>query len=216
VATAIKDLPSEVLEMIANNLDLKDLAPCRLVSKSMSEAANNRFAKVFFSRRFHVASSYSVKALVDITAHPFFGKHVTAVIMDGVRMTKHRSRGGPTLWTDPYDEEEEMKVPAFSTTPLSDQVNAKTSSKRSLRISKDTATASRSVSEIASTTTESEVSDARRFSTAKSCTPTLWQRRWHSLSQQPKQLIVLSTSYMSTSKEKQEKTTARSLFVLRR
>ncbi|TIA66072.1 hypothetical protein D6C77_00348 [Aureobasidium pullulans] len=110
VATAIKDLPSEVLEMIANNLDLKDLAPCRLVSKSMSEAANNRFAKVFFSRRFHVASSYSVKALVDITAHPFFGKHVTAVIMDGVRMTKHRSRGGPTLWTDPYDEEEEMKV----------------------------------------------------------------------------------------------------------
>ncbi|KEQ81538.1 hypothetical protein M438DRAFT_75366 [Aureobasidium pullulans EXF-150] len=95
--------------MIANNLDLKDLAPCRLVSKSMSEAANNRFAKVFFSRRFHVASSYSVKALVDITAHPFFGKHVTAVIMDGVRMTKHRSRGGPTLWTDPYDEEEEMR-----------------------------------------------------------------------------------------------------------
>ncbi|THW64372.1 hypothetical protein D6D20_02903 [Aureobasidium pullulans] len=113
VATAIKDLPSEVLEMIANNLDLKDLAPCRLVSKSMSEAANNRFAKVFFSRRFHVASSYSVKALVDITAHPFFGKHVTAVIMDGVRMTKHRSRGGPTLWTDPYDEEEEM----YNTTP---------------------------------------------------------------------------------------------------
>ncbi|THX81805.1 hypothetical protein D6D04_03863 [Aureobasidium pullulans] len=109
MATAIKDLPSEVLEMIANNLDLKDLAPCRLVSKSMSEAANNRFAKVFFSRRFHVASSYSVKALVDITAHPFFGKHVTAVIMDGVRMTKHRSRGGPTLWTDPYDEEEEIR-----------------------------------------------------------------------------------------------------------
>ncbi|TIA37831.1 hypothetical protein D6C78_04453 [Aureobasidium pullulans] len=113
MATTIEDLPSEVLEMIANNLDHKDLAPCRLTSKSMSEAANNRFAKVFFSRRFHVASSYSVKALVDITAHPFFGKHVTAVIMDGVRMTKHRSRGGPTLWTDPYDEEEEM----YNTTP---------------------------------------------------------------------------------------------------
>ncbi|THV72159.1 hypothetical protein D6D27_09778 [Aureobasidium pullulans] len=109
VATTIESLPSEVLVMIAKNLDHKDLAPCRLASKSLSEAANNRFAKVFFSRRFHVASSYSVKALVDITAHPFFGKHVTAVIMDGVRMTKHRSRGGPTLWTDPYDEEEEMR-----------------------------------------------------------------------------------------------------------
>ncbi|CAD0040187.1 unnamed protein product [Aureobasidium pullulans] len=99
--------------MIAKNLDHKDLVPCRLASKSLSEAANNRFAKVFFSRRFHVASSYSVKALVDITAHPFFGKHVTAVIMDGVRMTKHRSRGGPTLWMESYDEEEEM----YNTTP---------------------------------------------------------------------------------------------------
>ncbi|THW01829.1 hypothetical protein D6D25_08652, partial [Aureobasidium pullulans] len=108
MATTIKDLPSEVLEMIANNLDQKDLAPCRLASKSLSEAANNRFAKVFFSRRFHVASSYSVKALVDITAHPFFGKHVTAVIMDGVRMTKHRSQSGPVLWMEPYDEEGEM------------------------------------------------------------------------------------------------------------
>ncbi|TIA31012.1 hypothetical protein D6C79_09532 [Aureobasidium pullulans] len=108
MATAIKDLPSEVLEMIANNLDLKDLAPCRLVSKPMSEAANNRFAKVFFSRRFHVASSYSVRALVDITAHPFFGKHVTAVIMDGVRMTKYRTRSRSILWVDHYDEEEEM------------------------------------------------------------------------------------------------------------
>ncbi|THY29502.1 hypothetical protein D6D00_03489 [Aureobasidium pullulans] len=113
MATTIEYLPNEVLEMIANNLDPKDLAPCRLVSKSMSEAANNCFAKVFFSRRFHVASSYSVKALVDITAHPFFGKHVTAVIMDGVRMTKHRSRAGPILWMDPYDEEEEM----YNTTP---------------------------------------------------------------------------------------------------
>ncbi|THZ39850.1 hypothetical protein D6C90_06004 [Aureobasidium pullulans] len=113
MATTIEYLPNEVLEMIANNLDPKDLAPCRLVSKSMSEAANNRFAKVFFSRRFHVASSYSVKALVDITADPFFGKHVTAVIMDGVRMTKHRSRGGPTLWMDPYNEEEGM----YYTTP---------------------------------------------------------------------------------------------------
>ncbi|THY40806.1 hypothetical protein D6C98_09508 [Aureobasidium pullulans] len=113
MATTIKDLPSEVLEMIANNLDHKDLAPCRLASKSLSEAANNRFAKVFFSRRFHVASSYSVEALVDITAHPFFGKHVTAVIMDGVRMTKHRSRDCPTLWMNALDEEEE----AYKTAP---------------------------------------------------------------------------------------------------
>lgn len=108
MATTIESLPSEVLVMIAKNLDHKDLAPCRLASKSLSEAANNRFAKVFFSRRFHVASSYSVKALVDITAHPFFGKHVTAVIMDGVRMTKHRSQSGPVLWMEPYDEEGEM------------------------------------------------------------------------------------------------------------
>ncbi|THY78406.1 hypothetical protein D6C86_02800 [Aureobasidium pullulans] len=108
MATTIKDLPSEVLEMITNNLNPKDLAPCRLVSKSMSEAANNRFAKVFFSRRFHVASSYSVKAVVDITAHPFFGKHVTAVIMDGVRMTKYRTRSRSILWVDRFDEEEEV------------------------------------------------------------------------------------------------------------
>lgn len=107
MATTIEDLPSEVLVMIANNLDHKDLVPCRLESKSLSEAVNNRFAKVFFSRRFHVASSYSVNALVDITAHPFFGKHVAAVIMDGVRMTKHRTRRCSMLWVDPYDEEEE-------------------------------------------------------------------------------------------------------------
>ncbi|THX82046.1 hypothetical protein D6D05_03985 [Aureobasidium pullulans] len=108
MATTIEGLPNEVLVMIANNLDHKDLAPCRLASKSLSEAANNRFAKVFFSRRFHVASSYSLKALVDITAHPFFGKHVTAVIMDGVRMTKHRSRAGPILWKKPCYVEGEM------------------------------------------------------------------------------------------------------------
>ncbi|KAG2168263.1 hypothetical protein JADG_008002 [Aureobasidium aubasidani] len=108
IATTIEGLPNEVLVMIANNLDHKDLAPCRLASKSLSEAANNRFAKVFFSRRFHVASSYSLKALVDITAHPFFGKHVTAVIMDGVRMTKHRSRAGPILWKKPCYVEGEI------------------------------------------------------------------------------------------------------------
>ncbi|KAH0020210.1 hypothetical protein KCU78_g6539, partial [Aureobasidium melanogenum] len=79
------DLPTEVLVEIFDHLPDKDLSTVRLVCKKLCDAATPRFAKVYFTERFHVVSPYSIDALIKITEHPIFGDFVKTVAICGAR-----------------------------------------------------------------------------------------------------------------------------------
>ncbi|KAH0352636.1 hypothetical protein KCU83_g3561, partial [Aureobasidium melanogenum] len=70
------DLPTEVLVEIFDLVPDKNLSTVRLVCKRLCDAATPRFATVNFTERIHVASPYSISALIKITEHPVFGGYV--------------------------------------------------------------------------------------------------------------------------------------------
>ncbi|KAG9849959.1 hypothetical protein KCU98_g4674, partial [Aureobasidium melanogenum] len=82
VHTDILDLPLEVLERVVSFVDARDLIALRSTCKKLEKAATSSFAHQFIKCRRHVLSTHSLKALVDIAAHPYFGKFVEAVILD--------------------------------------------------------------------------------------------------------------------------------------
>lgn len=63
-------------------VDARDLVALRSTCKKLEKAATSSFAHQFIKCRRHVLSTHSLKALVDIAAHPYFGKFVEAVILD--------------------------------------------------------------------------------------------------------------------------------------
>ncbi|KAG9751392.1 hypothetical protein KCU73_g6345, partial [Aureobasidium melanogenum] len=79
------DLPTEVIVKIFDHLPNKDLSTVRLVCKELCNAVTPRFAKVYFTERTHVVSSYSIDALIKITEHPIFGDFVKTVAICGAR-----------------------------------------------------------------------------------------------------------------------------------
>ena len=76
-------LPPEVLTLIFTNPS--DLVAIRSVCKKFCKAADRAFALEFFSTRDHVASPYSINALVAISAHSFFGPFVKTIKMNAFR-----------------------------------------------------------------------------------------------------------------------------------
>ncbi|KAH0143446.1 hypothetical protein KCU67_g13555, partial [Aureobasidium melanogenum] len=82
VHTDILDLPFEVLERVVSFLDARDLIALRSTCKKLEKAATSSFANQFMKCRRHVLSVYSLKTLVDIAAHPYFGKFIEAIILD--------------------------------------------------------------------------------------------------------------------------------------
>ncbi|KEQ59067.1 uncharacterized protein M437DRAFT_20872, partial [Aureobasidium melanogenum CBS 110374] len=74
-------MPSEILSLIVNLVDSQSLKTLRLTNKRLCAISSGPFAKRHFSERKHVASTYSMEALVQITAHPFFGKFVKTVVI---------------------------------------------------------------------------------------------------------------------------------------
>ncbi|KAG9563847.1 hypothetical protein KCU71_g6454, partial [Aureobasidium melanogenum] len=82
VHTDILDLPFEVLERVVSFVDARDLIALRSTCKKLEKAATSSFANQFMKCRRHVLSVYSLKALVDIAAHPYFGKFIEAIILD--------------------------------------------------------------------------------------------------------------------------------------
>ncbi|KAG9676728.1 hypothetical protein KCU99_g3535, partial [Aureobasidium melanogenum] len=79
------DLPTEVLVEIFKHVPDEDLLSARLVCKKLCDAATPQFAKVYFTERTHVVSSYSIDALIKITEHPIFGDCVKTVAICGAR-----------------------------------------------------------------------------------------------------------------------------------
>ncbi|KAG9966134.1 hypothetical protein KCU61_g1050, partial [Aureobasidium melanogenum] len=68
----------------------KNLSTVRLVCKRLCDAATPRFATVNFTERIHVASPYSISALIKITEHPVFGGYMKTVGICGAIRLKER------------------------------------------------------------------------------------------------------------------------------
>ncbi|KAG9656512.1 hypothetical protein KCU64_g5828, partial [Aureobasidium melanogenum] len=84
------DLPTEVLVEIFDLVPDKNLSTVRLVCKRLCDAATPRFATANFTERIHVASPYSISALIKITEHPVFGGYVKTVGVCGAIRLKER------------------------------------------------------------------------------------------------------------------------------
>ncbi|KAG9519703.1 hypothetical protein KCV07_g4750, partial [Aureobasidium melanogenum] len=87
---SLPGMPTEILSLIINLVDSESLKTLRLTNKRLCAISSGPFAKRHFSERKHVASAYSMEALVKITAHPFFGKFVKTASPDlasSVRVT---------------------------------------------------------------------------------------------------------------------------------
>jgi hypothetical protein len=78
------DLPTEILVEIFRDRD-QDLASLRLTCKQLCNAVTRRFGIVNFTERSHVVTPYSIRALIEITEHPEFGKYVESVSICCIR-----------------------------------------------------------------------------------------------------------------------------------
>jgi hypothetical protein len=78
-------MPPEILLNVIDLAGRESLPALRLTNKYLCAVSNTPFATLHFSERRHVQSEYSMDALVEITAHPFFGKFVKTVILSGSR-----------------------------------------------------------------------------------------------------------------------------------
>ncbi|KAK6005376.1 hypothetical protein QM012_008155 [Aureobasidium pullulans] len=75
----VPTLPNEVISMIAHECDPVDLKNMCLASKLMHQVSTEPFARKKFSRRRFIFTYQSMKALIDITAHTVFGRHLTCL-----------------------------------------------------------------------------------------------------------------------------------------
>jgi len=78
-------MPNEILLAVIDLAGSKSLPALRLTNKRLCSASNTAFATLHFTERRHVQTAYSMDALTEITAHPFFGQFVRTVIISGVR-----------------------------------------------------------------------------------------------------------------------------------
>jgi hypothetical protein len=105
-------LPNELLSMIAHECDPADLKNLRLTSRLMHQVSTVPFARKYFSRRRFLLTYQSMKALVDITAHPTFGPYLTCITFGTYRLIENfcRNRGdhGDDDWAARYDITEAM------------------------------------------------------------------------------------------------------------
>ncbi|KAH0292501.1 hypothetical protein M436DRAFT_65032 [Aureobasidium namibiae CBS 147.97] len=85
-------LPNELLTMIAGECDPADLKNMRLASRLMHQISTRPFARKSFSRRRFLFTYQSMKALVDITAHPTFGTHLRCISFGTYRMIEDPER----------------------------------------------------------------------------------------------------------------------------
>ncbi|KAI5207372.1 hypothetical protein E4T39_01842 [Aureobasidium subglaciale] len=74
-------LPNGVMYMIGENVDDEDLKNLRLSAKVFHDGTATRFATTFFEERAYELSPKGFKALVDITEHATFARHIKTVII---------------------------------------------------------------------------------------------------------------------------------------
>ncbi|KAI5250406.1 hypothetical protein E4T47_01407 [Aureobasidium subglaciale] len=74
-------LPNEVMYMIAEHVNGEDLINLRLSAKAFRDGTAIRFATAFFEERGYELSPKGFGALVKITEHPTFARHIKTVII---------------------------------------------------------------------------------------------------------------------------------------
>ncbi|KAI5250412.1 hypothetical protein E4T43_00364 [Aureobasidium subglaciale] len=74
-------LPNEVMCMVASHVDVADILNLRLSAKVFREGTAARFAKIYFQDRVYELSSVGLGALVKITEHPVFARHIKSVVI---------------------------------------------------------------------------------------------------------------------------------------
>ncbi|KAI5250610.1 hypothetical protein E4T42_04965 [Aureobasidium subglaciale] len=105
-------LPHELLSMIVSECDPNDLKNVRLTFKLMHAISIKHFGRKKFSRRRFVFTFESMKALLDITAHPVFGPGLKCITFGTYRMAP---------WNDCEIEDEHSDDPNV----LHDQIDYK-------------------------------------------------------------------------------------------
>lgn len=83
--TDLLDLPPELLQQVSSVVQAEDLTNLRLVCKSLCDNANEVFAIKRLSTRVNTISESSLSALVEMTAHPVFGRYIKEVTLSVIR-----------------------------------------------------------------------------------------------------------------------------------
>ena len=76
------DLAVEVLEQVVSLVGPQEVIALRSMCKKLEEAATNSFIDHFVRCRRHAITVRSLKALIEVTAHPYFGKFVDKLVLD--------------------------------------------------------------------------------------------------------------------------------------
>ncbi|KAH8810977.1 hypothetical protein F5884DRAFT_670696 [Xylogone sp. PMI_703] len=82
--SAISNLPAELIEMVANELDTIDFLNFRLVCKEFWSKSFALFLECYFRTRYHTLSRQSLENLVQISRHPILGPslHILEIGID--------------------------------------------------------------------------------------------------------------------------------------
>ncbi|KAG9583415.1 hypothetical protein KCU77_g10453, partial [Aureobasidium melanogenum] len=73
-------LPDELLTKISDNVALEDLPNFRLTCKTLANISAKHFGEKRLAHRRFIFTEYSIRGLVDMTAHPVFGPRVKSII----------------------------------------------------------------------------------------------------------------------------------------
>ncbi|KAH0028825.1 hypothetical protein KCU78_g3502, partial [Aureobasidium melanogenum] len=73
-------LPDELLTKISDNVALEDLPNFRLTCKTLANISAKHFGEKRLAHRRFIFTEYSIRGLVDMTAHPVIGPRVKSII----------------------------------------------------------------------------------------------------------------------------------------
>lgn len=80
-------LPDELLTNISENVAPGDLPDFRLTCKTLANIAAKQFGEKRLARRRFIFTEYSLKGLVDMTAHPIFGPCIKSIMFGTDHLT---------------------------------------------------------------------------------------------------------------------------------
>ncbi|TIA17414.1 hypothetical protein D6C81_05594 [Aureobasidium pullulans] len=80
-------LPPEIWDLVAATTNSNDLANLRMTNKTMNNAATRQFGLARLTNRRFIISPFSLKGLVELTAHPVLGRCLKSVSVGTYRIS---------------------------------------------------------------------------------------------------------------------------------
>ncbi|KAK5747246.1 hypothetical protein LTR17_000381 [Elasticomyces elasticus] len=96
---SLLDLPAELLVAVAAVVANGDLCAFRFVSRDTAAAVHDIWIKAFFSKRTHLATTYGLQILLDITAQVDLAKHIKQIALVVPGLDENMFGGKP----EPYE-----------------------------------------------------------------------------------------------------------------